>query len=30
MLASMEKIEVGEIQVEKLDDIPIIFGHLHQ
>jgi transposase len=30
MLASMEKIEVGEVQVERLDDIPVIFGHLHK
>ena len=26
----MEKIEVGEVQVERLDDIPIIFGHLQK
>lgn len=26
----MEKIEVGEIQVERLDDIPVIFGHLQK
>jgi transposase len=30
MLASMEKIEVGEVQVERLDDIPVIFGHLQK
>ena len=24
----MEKIEVGEVQVERLDDIPVIFGLL--
>jgi transposase len=26
----MEKIEVGEVQVERLDDIPVIFGHLQK
>jgi len=26
----MEKIEVGEVQVERLDDIPVIFGHLQR
>ena len=26
----MEKIEVGEVQVERLDDIPVIFGHLRK
>jgi transposase len=26
----MEKIEVGEIQVERLDDIPVIFGHIQK
>jgi transposase len=30
ILASMEKIEVGEVQVERLDDIPVIFGHLQK
>ena len=30
MLASMEKIEVGEVQVERVDDIPVIFGHLQK
>ena len=30
MLANMEKIEVGEVQVERLDDIPVIFGHLQK
>jgi transposase len=26
----MEKIEVGEVQVERLDDIPVIFAHLQK
>jgi transposase len=26
----MEKIEVGEVQVERVDDIPVIFGHLQK
>ncbi len=26
----MEKIEVGEVQVERLDDIPVILGHLQK
>jgi transposase len=26
----MEKIEVGKVQVERLDDIPVIFGHLQK
>jgi transposase len=26
----VEKIEVGEVQVERLDDIPVIFGHLQK
>jgi transposase len=26
----MEKIEVGEVQVERLDDIPVIIGHLQK
>jgi len=26
----MEKIKVGEVQVERLDDIPVIFGHLQK
>lgn len=26
----MVKIEVGEVQVERLDDIPVIFGHLQK
>lgn len=26
----MEKIEVGEVKVERLDDIPVIFGHLQK
>jgi transposase len=30
MLASMEKIEVGEVQVERLDDIPVIIGQLQK
>ena len=24
------EIEVGEVQVERLDDIPVIFGHLQK
>jgi hypothetical protein len=26
----MKKIEVGEVQVERPDDIPVIFGHLQK
>jgi transposase len=26
----MEKNEVGEVQVERLDDIPVIFGHIQK
>jgi len=26
----MEKIEVGEVQIERMDDIPVIFGHLQK
>jgi transposase len=26
----MEKIKVGEVQVERVDDIPVIFGHLQK
>ena len=26
----MENIEIGEIQVERLDDIPVIFGHIQK
>ena len=26
----MKKIEVGEVQVERMDDIPVIFGHLQK
>jgi len=26
----VDKIEVGEVQVERLDDIPVIFGHLQK
>ncbi len=26
----MEKIEVGEVQVERMDDIPVIYGHLQK
>jgi len=26
----VEKIKVGEVQVERLDDIPVIFGHLQK
>ena len=25
-----EKIEIGEVQVERLDDIPVILGHLQK
>jgi transposase len=26
----MEKIEVGEVHIERMDDIPVIFGHLQK